>query len=165
MDVSMIAFAVLTVLAIGSGLGVILNRKPVVSAFCLAINLVSIAGFYLLLSAQFAALLQVIVYAGAILVLILFVVMLLNLADESTRMGTRPIQLGLGALGAIVLAAFLGRVFWKTSGSFEAAPEGFGTVGALGTTLFTTYFYPFEAISLLLIVAMIGAVLLAKKRL
>ena len=163
MDPAMIAFGVLSVLAIASALGVILSRKPVISAFCLAANLVAIAGFYFLLSAQFAALLQIIVYAGAILVLILFVVMLLNLSDENPGGPSRPIQKGLGVLGALALAALFARTFMGFKGTFEAPPAEFGTVKALGTELFTTYFFPFEAISLLLVVAMVGAVLLAKR--
>ena len=126
-------------------------------------------GFYLLLNAQFMALLQIIVYAGAIMVLILFVIMLLNLPDEAAppRLGLHPGWSGLRRWpSAFAVDGSAGR---SPAGRGRAAsPQpsaGFGTVRALGTELFTTFFYPFEAISLLLVVAMIGAVLLAKRRL
>ncbi len=164
MNAQFAAFLILSVLAVVSALAVIMQRSAVSSAFALALNLLSIAGFYLLLNAQFAALLQVIVYTGAILVLILFVIMLLNLSDERAG-NVRPIQRVLGIVGAAGLAAVLIRVFVRFEGRFEAPTDGFGTVSELGQSMFTTYFYPFEAISLLLIVAMIGAVLLAKRRL
>ncbi len=161
-----VAFYSLTFLAVASALVVILQRKPVVSALALAFNLVCIAGFYLLLQAQFMALLQVIVYAGAIMVLILFVVMLLNLGDESTERPSRPIQRWLGGL----LTAALALVFGFSVSAVVGAPlpdnaAPFGTAAALGQELFGRFFYPFEVISLLLLVAMIGAVLLAKRRL
>ena len=160
------AFIVLSVLAISSALVVIFQRKPVLSALALAFNLVSIAGFYLLLGAQFVALLQVIVYAGAIMVLILFVIMLLNLQDESTEGPRRTPQRILGGLLAAGLALVFGvAVAASVETDLPEASERFGTVGALGQELFSRFFYPFEAISLLLVVAMIGAVLLAKRRL
>jgi NADH-quinone oxidoreductase subunit J len=161
------AFIVLTVLALSTAAVVVWHRNPVVCALALAFNLVSIAGFYMLLNAQFMALLQIIVYAGAIMVLILFVVMLLNLPEEARRPGTGMIQGGLGFLLAV---AFAGAAGWMISrglgeGGFARPSAAFGTVRALGMELFSTYFYAFEAISLLLVVAMIGAVLLAKRRL
>ena len=161
-----IAFYVLAILAVVSAITVISQRRPVISALALAFNLISIAGLFLLLGAQFVALLQVIVYAGAIMVLILFVIMLLNLRDESPSSGRGRIQTPLG----LVMAGLLTVIFAVAiAGSVEQglpqASPGFGTVGALGEELFTKFFYPFEAISLLLLVAMIGAVLLAKRRL
>lgn len=161
------AFVILTVLTLVSAAVVVWHRNPVVCALALAFNLVSIAGFYMLLNAQFMALLQIIVYAGAIMVLILFVVMLLNLPEEARRPGTGMIQGGLGFALAVCFAAAAGWMATRGAGEggFARPSEGFGTVRALGTELFSTYFYAFEAISLLLVVAMIGAVLLAKRRL
>jgi NADH-quinone oxidoreductase subunit J len=160
-----VAFVVLTALALISGLVVISHRNQVIAALALAGNLVSIAGFYLLLNAQFLALLQVIVYAGAIMVLILFVIMLLNLPDEAKgRSGffQRWLALGLATVFAVLLHL---AVIDSLDLSFGQAPGSYGTVGVLGRALFTQFFYAFEAISLLLVVAMIGAVLLAKRRL
>jgi NADH-quinone oxidoreductase subunit J len=162
----LIAFFVLAVLAVASALVVITHRNPVIAALALGVNLISIAGFYLVLRAQFIALLQVIVYAGAILVLIVFVIMLLNLRDEARQAGSGSIQRIVGPLLALVFAVLLGRALLKGSASaFPAPPAGFGTVEAVGRELFSRFFYPFEVISLLLIVAMVGAVLLAKRRL
>jgi len=161
------AFGILTVLALFSAGVVVWHRNPVVCALALAFNLVSIAGFYMLLNAQFMALLQIIVYAGAIMVLILFVIMLLNLPEEQRRPGSGMIQGGLGFVLAVAFAAVAGWMITRGvgEGGFAQPTPGFGTVRALGTELFSTYFYAFEAISLLLVVAMIGAVLLAKRRL
>ena len=89
---SMVAFGILSALAVISAVVVISHRNPVISALSLAANLISIAGFYLLLNAQFLALLQVIVYAGAIMVLILFVIMMLNLPAEGRRQAGDRIQ-------------------------------------------------------------------------
>lgn len=161
-------FFLLSALAIASAVVVITHRRPVISAMALAVNLVSIAGFYLLLNAQFMALLQILVYTGAILVLILFVIMLLNLDEENRLSGwTKPLQ---RVVGGIAVAAFLGLVAWVFAGTDfgPLAPvgvAGFGTVKEVGTELFSTMFYPFEVISLLLVAAMVGAVLLAKRSL
>jgi len=163
----LVAFVILTTSAFVTGLVVIRHRNKVVAALGLAGNLVSIAGFYLLLNAQFLALLQVIVYAGAIMVLILFVIMLLNLPDEAGKSGTGGIQATLGVILAVAFVVILGTALYgATDGISFPAPAGdFGTVESVGVTLFTNFFYAFEAVSLLLVVAMIGAVLLAKRRL
>ena len=167
MILEQIALIVLSTLALLSALIVVFHRSPVVCALALAFNLISIAGFYLLLNAQFLALLQVIVYAGAIMVLILFVIMLLNLPDETGLHGAGFFQKWLGAIFALLFAVLAGGVLFRAADgeAFAAPSAGFGTVSALGIDLFTRFFYPFEAISLLLVVAMIGAVLLAKRRL
>ena len=162
-----VGFILLATLALGSALVVVFHRSPVISALALAFNLVAIAGFYLLLNAQFVALLQVIVYAGAIMVLILFVIMLLNINTEQGLHRSGTVQkvaaplLALGCAGALAWAVYGG-----TEGSrFAVSSTEFVTVRNVGTELFSTFFYAFEAISLLLVVAMVGAVLLAKRRL
>jgi len=162
-----LGFIVLATLALFSAAVVVFHRNPVVCALALAFNLLSIAGFYLLLSAQFLALLQIIVYAGAIMVLILFVIMLLNLPDEARRHTSGPFQRVLAPLFALATVMILAYAVAQSSGSmvFDRPAQTFGTVSVLGNDLFTRFFYPFEAISLLLIVAMVGAVLLAKRRL
>lgn len=162
-----VAFIVLTGLALISALVVVFHRNQIVSALALAGNLVAIAGFYMLLNAQFLALLQVIVYAGAIMVLVLFVIMLLNVAEEARGHDSGPIQRWLSPVVALVFTVVLaGALMQSGSGEGFAPPsDTFGTVDSLGTTLFTTFFYAFEVISLLLVVAMIGAVMLAKRRL
>ena len=160
------AYVILAVLAVVSALVVVWHRNPVVSALALAFNLVAIAGFYLVMDAQFLALLQVIVYAGAIMVLILFVIMLLNLRQEMRGRDSGLLQRVLGPLLAVSLGLLLVRVLWTSVTSAFAPPSPeFGTVASVGRELFGTFFYPFEAISLLLVAAMVGAVLLAKRRL
>lgn len=161
-----IAFYVLSVLAVASAIVVVVHRNPVVSAVALAFHLVSIAGFFLLLSAQFLAFLQVIVYAGAIMVLILFVIMLLNLREEVQPHPSGTFQRWLAPLGALAFALLVGRAMVAgVPGAFGAVPEGYGSAAAVGRELFLRFYYPFEAISLLLVAAMVGAVLLAKRRL
>ena len=161
----LIAFFVLALLLIASALVVITNRNPVTSAVALAFNLVAIAGLYMVLDAQFIGLLQVIVYAGAIMVLILFVIMLLNLREEAKAHPAGTFQRILAPLTTLALAVVIGRgLFLAAPASFPAKADGFGTAAALGQSLFTRFYYPFEAISLLLVVAMIGAVLLAKRK-
>jgi NADH-quinone oxidoreductase subunit J len=161
------AFLILSILALASAVVVVTHRDSVPSALALAFNLIAIAGFFFLLDAQFIAFLQVIVYAGAIMVLILFVLMLLCVRDEAYLGTAGRFQLVLALFGAAVLLALVG---WGVAASapgdrFPPAPVGFGTVRVLGAELFERFFYPFEAISLLLVVAMVGAVLLAKRRL
>ena len=162
-----VAFWVLALLAVSSAGVVLYHRNQIICALALAFNLVSIAGFFFLLDAQFIGFLQIIVYAGAIMVLILFVLMLLNIQDEKALAGPGFFQRYLGALGSVAFLAIVGAAVYASGegGRYPAASSAFGTVRELGLELFTRYFYPFEVISLLLVVAMIGAVLLAKRKL
>ena len=146
----LLAFWILAVLALLSASVVVFHRNPVVCALGLALNLASIAGFYMLLNAQFLALLQVIVYAGAIMVLVLFVIMLLNLQDEEEIRGPGFFQKYLGLALAIGFAGLVSRAFLKgTPVTLPVASAEFGTISALGHELFREFFYAFEVISLL----------------
>ncbi len=158
------AFFVLSLLTLVSALVVITHRNPVVCAMALAFNLVAIAGFYLLLDAQFIALLQVIVYAGAIMVLVVFVLMLLNLPEELRAKPVGSMQRVLGPLLVVAFAFLLVRSFASVPGGFPEKALGYGSVESVGRELYGRFFYPFEVVSLLLIVAMVGAVLLAKRK-
>jgi NADH-quinone oxidoreductase subunit J len=161
------AFAVGT---IGSAVGVIFVRNPVASAMSLVASFFFLAGIYVLLWAHTIAVLQVLVYAGAIMVLFLFVIMLLSLND------TGPIaQVSLsrvaGALATAALLVALVQAFRKLpgSGTVEWATDAgrlasFGTIKQLGAVLYTQWLFPFEAVSLLLLVAIVGAVVVAKSR-
>ena len=160
-----IAFVILAALAVGSAAVVVTHRNPVVCALALALNLITIAGFFAAANAQFLAVLQVIVYAGAIMVLILFVIMLLNLRQELRGRRSGALQRFAAPILGIALVVVLARAFRTVTGPFPAADLEYGTVGSVGRELFTRFWYPFEAISLLLVAAMVGAVLLAKKRL
>ena len=164
--VHLVAWIVIGIALVATALVVVLHRNPVICALALAANLLAIAAAYLLLSAQFIALLQVIVYAGAIMVLILFVIMLLNLREELRgRHEAGPVQRWVAPVLAGLLALALWRGFGGVPTDLPPVSPSFGTVAFVGRDLFRTFFYPFEAISLLLVAAMIGAVLLAKRRL
>jgi NADH-quinone oxidoreductase subunit J len=154
--------------AILSALLVVLHPNPMVSVLFLILNLLCVSLFYLMLGAHTLGALQVIVYAGAIMVLFVFVIMLLNLKAEEEHMMGR----GLQGWGAIVLgSAFAAMLFWvlrhRQGRPFVEAPhfvEGFGTAKDLGTLLFGEYVFATEAASILLIAAMVGAVILAKRK-
>jgi len=159
-----LVFMVVATIAVVSAMVVLLHKNPVIGALFLVTNLVCIAILYLLLDAQFLAAIQVIVYAGAIMVLILFVIMLLNLRrEEGIRAGSA--QRVVASVAAIAFVLMLVRGILPISWRVASVRPDFGTAEYVGRRLFSTYFYPFEMISLVLLVAMAGAVVLAKKRL
>jgi NADH-quinone oxidoreductase subunit J len=140
------------------------SRNPVTSAMFLVLTIVSLAGLFVLLHAFFLAAVQVLVYAGAVMVLFLFVIMLLDLkAEERRKIKVLGVVGGLVSVGAI-LAIFLGSLRQAPLGATES-PTLAGSTVRLGKLLFTEYLLPFEIVSLLLLVAMIGVVLLSKKEL
>ena len=161
-------FAMFGGLAIGCALGVVFHKNPVHCALLLVGVLLSVSGLFVLLHAPFIAALQVIVYAGAIMVLFLFVVMLLNVKGESAIL-TPGAAKGFG-----ILFALLGFVelLWtvlspagESSGLPEAVlPPDFGSPAAIGRILYTVWLFPFEITSILLLVAVVGAVVLAKRK-
>ncbi len=164
-------FAVLAVVTTLTAILVIVQRNPVASAIYLIITIFCLAGIYLLLNAQFIAIIQVLVYAGAIMVLFLFVIMLLNLEKEQKRTITRHrLQRVLGIFLGAVLLAQIGMIFHSfllggRKGIFP--PEkvaGMGNTETVARLLFTDYLLPFEITSVLLLVAIIGAIVLAKKQ-
>ncbi|MBN1203689.1 MAG: NADH-quinone oxidoreductase subunit J [Myxococcaceae bacterium] len=157
------AFAFLTLLSAGL---VIFARSPISSAMALVSTFFFLAGIYVLLWAHTVAALQVLVYAGAIMVLFLFVIMLLNLGDElpGSRLTFSRILGGGAAAGLFaVLALAIARVPGRVA-DLGTQQESFGTLKAIGASIFTTWLLPFEAVSLLLLVAMVGAVVVAKSR-
>lgn len=158
-------FIFLAVLAIASGLGMVLNKNTVSSALFLVLNMVSIAGLYLLLQAQFLALIQILVYAGAIMVLFLFVIMLLNIEDEESlfnRIRVKYITAFL--LGAVVFSLILYSFGEVTDMLPQISPEmeTAGTVEALGDVLYTDYLFAFEMTAILLTAAVVGALMMAQ---
>lgn len=162
MTVDLILFLILALVAIVTALGMLLSRNAVYSALFLVLNFATVAVFYLLLGAPFIALTQVTVYAGAIMVLFLFVIMLLGteeLPDSNELSWQRPVAIFL-ALVLIVEGIYLS-VSQKTVGLINNAPsESLGSPQAIGDMLFTQYLLPFEATSILLLVAMVGAIVL-----
>ncbi len=158
-------------LAILSALGMIFHKNPVYSALFLVIAFFSLAGIYALLGAQFLSIVQVMVYAGAIMVLFLFVIMLLNLRNEIRLPIGRPFQVIFGVIFGILLLVqgFLILKASSVSGALGVFPQSrvdqIGSVEALGTLLFTKYLLPFELASVLLLIGMVGAILLGRKKL
>jgi NADH-quinone oxidoreductase subunit J len=161
---SAVAFAVLAVMAIGSALGLVLKKNAIHGALFLVVNLGTVAALYLTLRAEFLAAAQVIVYAGAIMVLFVFAIMVLIPGKEETgadeRRPYRLLAVPVGAGLLIELAVILSR----TRG--EVAPAGAppGGVAAIGRLLFTDYLFPFELTSVLLLAAMVGVLVLARRR-
>lgn len=163
-----ILFFLLAAVAIVAALGMLLARNPVHSALSLILNLFCVAGLYLTLNAEFIAVVQVLVYAGAIMVLFLFVIMLLNL-DALPQLSNFDWRIGLAFAGGTALLALLTYVLASGLGALPSMHIGAeaaatGSARAVAWPLFTTYALPFEVIGLLLLVATIGAVILAKKR-
>ena len=159
-----ITFLILSVIAIGSALMTVLSKNPIHSAIYLLICFSSIAGHYLLLNAQFLFIVHIIVYSGAIMVLFLTTLMLLNLNEETEQ--HKPAIARLGALvAAIILGLVLVAAVSKTATlmPMNNTTVDIGSIKALGKVLMDEYFYPFEFISILLLSAMVGVVLLTKK--
>jgi len=160
-------------IAIVSALLCITRRSPVASALWLVVTLFALAAMFVLLDAQFIAALQVLVYAGAIMVLFLFVIMLLNLGRPGPTDIKGPLGLGVAvALAGAMLFLLrpLGQAALPTSiqlppGSIAALQQQRGIVGAVANPLFDAYLIPFEIASVLLLAAIVGAVVLAKRKL
>jgi NADH-quinone oxidoreductase subunit J len=159
-----VLFYVCAALAVLAAISVVAQRTPVYSALSLIVVLCSLAVVYLLLGAEFIAVIQVIVYAGAIMVLFVFVIMLLNAGREAPSQRSRMARW----LGAPLLIAFLAEVLfavWQrfpTATARPAAPLD-AAPAAIGHLLFRNYVLPFEVTSVLILVAILGAVVLAKK--
>mgnify|MGYP006090423423 FL=1 len=157
-------------LAIGGAMGVVMAKSPVGSLLFMVTTLGAMAATFVLLEAHFLAAIQIIVYAGAIMVLFLFVIMLLNLGHDYQKdlKGGAFAVLSFGIIGGIagILATRLGGA-GVTAGSggaaIDAAITEHGAVGAIAETLYTTYVVPFEITGILLLVAIVGALVLAKR--
>ncbi|MDI6694134.1 MAG: NADH-quinone oxidoreductase subunit J [Anaerolineales bacterium] len=166
MLIDWIIFFGLAVVAIASGIGLLLSKNAIYAALNLIANFTAVAIFYLILAAPFIALAQIAVYAGAIMVLFLFVIMLLGaerLGGTSTLRWQRPLAIMLGLI--LIVETVL--VFINRSGAIAPIGEvtaDFGSPAAIGESLFSTYLLPFEVISVLLLAAMIGAIVLTRRR-
>ncbi|MCP4168301.1 MAG: NADH-quinone oxidoreductase subunit J [Chloroflexi bacterium] len=157
-------FAVMALVALIGAVGVVFSRSAVHSALYLLLNFASIAGMYILLGAQFLGVVQIIVYAGAIIVLFLFVIMLIGGHTSDIRGGSRRYA---RVVGTVLTAVFLLAIVFIIGQSIpvdtvaKGAP-GDGSVQALGSVLYTTYLLPFELASILLLAGMLGGVVLAR---
>jgi NADH-quinone oxidoreductase subunit J len=166
--VEAVAFYVAAALILGFAVLVITARSPVYSVLFLVLNFLSVAGLYVMLNAQFLAVIQVLVYAGGIVVLYLFVIMLVKLNGPSDSGEPRDTR-RLGTLGLVMALAVLAEL--AAIGAYGwLKPEATGTLSAnnveqLGWALYTDYLIPFEVASMLLLAAMVGAIVLAKREL
>ncbi len=138
------------------------SRNPVTSAMFLVLAIMSMAGLFVLLHAFFLAAIQIMVYAGAVIVLFLFVIMLLDLREEEKRQ-FRLWSLVAGAAGLVSLALVMMRTIAASNPGAGKTPEFEGSAFKLGTALFTDYVLPFEIMGVLLLAAMVGVILLSKK--
>lgn len=157
-----------SILALGSAIMMITRRSPITSALYLIVNFFAISGIYLMLRAQFVAIIQVLVYAGAIMVLFLFVIMLLNLSSEKKLAETITYKKLSAVILAMLLFCSLGiTAFFGFKGKFQAISpnaEALGSIQSVGKELYTTYSFPFELVSFVLLAAIIGAIVLAQKK-
>lgn len=179
MTLDLILFLILALVAVATALGMLLSRNAVYSALFLVLNLVTVAVFYLLLAAPFIAMTQITVYAGAIMVLFLFVIMLLNLGAGGVTDMRGWVGRGVAVLLGAGLVLQLGLI-WRVvradgfasqtaayplpAGELARLQEARGAVGMLADPLFRQYLVPFEVTSVLLLAAIVGAVVLAKRK-
>ena len=169
MTIETFLFYFLGAISVGSALMMVTRRNPVIAALYLILNFFALGGLYLSLHAQFIAFIQILVYAGAIMVLFLFVIMLLNLGDVKKlqeKISYKKIigaGLSFGVLMELIYVLGFSKAHIPVS-QFEKATE-IGTVEYIGLQLFTKFLFPFEVTSVLLLAAIVGAVILAKKNL
>jgi len=160
-----VMFGVVGAVALVTGMAMLTSRSAIYSALFLVLNLCSIAVFFLILGGQFIAVVQVSVYAGAIMVLFLFVIMLLG-AEHTPGKQHLPWQPAVAVLLALVLLGMTGYTVWRAAPGWTALPAApadlAGSPEAIGKLLFSSYLLPFEVTSVLLLVAMVGAVVMTR---
>lgn len=156
-------FVLLAAVIVLSSVGVVVSRNPIYSALSLVLNMLAVAGIYAMLDAHFLAAVQIIVYAGAVMVLVIFVLMLLNIQfEERQRRSTAWLAAGgvLGALFLYTVVPLLDKAFANFPDTGQVVD---GSVRNIGRALYTDYVFQFEAASLLIMAAIVGAVMLAKR--
>ncbi len=165
----MTLFLVFGALALGAALGMVVQRNSVHAALLLVVNLLAVAVLFLTLGAEFLFVSQIIVYAGAIVVLFLFVIMLLGVDRDEVLTEPRRFQIRQLVLGGVVSVVLIGSLVGvlasgRLGASLPDATEGFGSAESIGEVLFRSYLLPFEITGLLLLVATIGILMLAKRK-
>ncbi len=169
MSLEIILFIILASIAVASSLLMITRPNPIISALFLIVNFCTLAGLYILLNAQFIAVTQIIVYAGAIMVLFLFVIMLLRpgtekkFFDGDKKLKVFTIIVALFIFAQLVYMIFFAKPISTDDPDVQASIDA-GTIEAIGRELYTNYIMPFEVAGFLLLAATIGAILLAKKK-
>ena len=169
MDISSVFFALVTVVAVVSALLVVTCKNPINSALSLVMTFFCLAVYYAMLNAPFMAAVQIIVYAGAIMVLIIFTIMLLNIRVDANKKSHHQVALGsvVGIVTLLLTGLFLTRgKFSQPVGEINNAMiNQYGHTELVGKAMFTDFLLPFEVTSILLLVAIVGAVILAKRKL
>jgi NADH-quinone oxidoreductase subunit J len=163
--VHQILFIVFGIICVAGAINLLVQRHPINSALSLVVVMASLALIYLLLGAEFVAAIQVIVYAGAIMVLFVFVIMLLNAGAEERSRGSKT-ALIVGVPGVIILAGTIAWMLVNQSGHLgdvSIATSDFGETHAIAHLLFQNFLLPFEVTSVLILIAIMGAVVLGKK--
>jgi len=165
----LVVFGFASFLALAFALLMVVQKTPVRSVLSLVVTFFGLSILAILLAAPFIAVLQIFVYAGAILVLFLFVIMLLNLKEEAADLDDRPVQRTLGLLVALALGGLLAGATLRAPAPLRGMPSTGAIpspdeIPALGRLLFSDYLLAFEALSLILLVAAVGALLLSKRR-
>ncbi len=164
MNITTLAFILLSLMAVGSAIMMITSKSPVHSVLWLIVVFFAISGHYILLNAQFLAIVNIIVYAGAIMVLFLFVVMLMNLNADTEPVKNYRLQLiGVISGGSLLLVLLSALMKTDQKQLVQMKVGDAGLINVLGKTLFTDYVLPFEISSVLFLSAMIGAVVIGKK--
>lgn len=151
-------------LAVAGGVAMVSLRNPLSGAFCLIVAMCALAALFAMLHAEFVFILQILVYAGAIMVLVIFTIMLLNLNREELH--EMPVsKIRILVMGGLCIAGGVGvaKVLAQIEMDAPALGGEFGTIEAVGWLMLTDFLYPFEVISLVLLVAVVGVVLLAKR--
>ncbi|MEM8642355.1 MAG: NADH-quinone oxidoreductase subunit J [Cyanobacteria bacterium P01_G01_bin.54] len=162
-NTQLVAFVALSIALIGAALGVVLLDQIVYSAFLLAGVFLSVSGIYILLNADFVAAAQVLVYVGAVNVLILFAIMLVNKREPFALLRQQWIRRGVTAIVCVGIFALLGTMILATPWPIDRTVETTSTVVAIGKHFFSDYLLPFELASVLLLMAMVGAIILARR--
>lgn len=164
-----VLFGILSAVSIVGALLTITRRHPLPAALALIVAFIGLAGLYALLAAPLLAILQILVYAGAIMALVVFVIMLLNVQDSDLPINEnvgKAVSLALAAITPVLLIvlAAINRVPGDKTLANTPVPGDFGTIEALGKFLYTNYLFAFESVAVLLTVALVGVVILAKRR-
>jgi NADH-quinone oxidoreductase subunit J len=161
--IGLVVFFVVAVLAIGGASTLLFHRHPVVASLGMALATLSVGAVYVMLHVPFLGLFQAIVYAGAVMVIVLYVIMALGGEEAGPKVGT--VQTVLASAAAVLFFVQILRVTWASAAvAMPEVPPSFGNIQSFGDLLVTTYAVPFEIASLLLVGAMVGAVVLSRRR-
>lgn len=161
-------FIILALIATGSAINILAQRHPIYSALSLILTFIALAGIYLQMRAEFIAVMQIVIYTGAIMVLFVFVIMLLNARQEPVPVHSLHLINYFGLPLSILLVVQVSFVLFKAYSGYEISLSSStlnlgGNTAAIGKELYTRYVLPFEVTSILLLVAIIGAIVMAKK--